>query len=252
MSSVPPKSSFIIYTDTLDILDHMSDEDAGQLFKAIKFYQENGTLPDLSPTVKVAIVPFIRYFEINHAAWLEKKEKRSQTGKENGAKGGRPKKPKITQNNPVGFLTPENNPIGFSETQNNLQKPTITHVTDTVTVTDNKNKDIKEKINNKEKIEKPVFDFSGFDDLEKVETANWIEYKAQIKKPYKTQLGLNSLRRHLLALKSKGILIDSLVFSIGAEYQGVFPPSSKRYDPPPNAISVDKVLKNNPNYEKEF
>jgi len=55
------RKSFVIHIDSLDILDDLSDEQAGQLFKAIRSHQV-GEEVELSPIVKIAFSPFKNQF----------------------------------------------------------------------------------------------------------------------------------------------------------------------------------------------
>jgi hypothetical protein len=89
------KKSFILYNDSLKVLDELTDEQAGVLFKAIFKYQ-NGIETDLDFGLKMAFLPFKNQFERD----LEKYENVVERNKINGSKGGRPnnpKKPKETQ-----------------------------------------------------------------------------------------------------------------------------------------------------------
>lgn len=97
------KKSFIIYNDNLNVLDDLTDEQAGKLFKAIKLYQTEGKI-ELDGLLKAIFTPFKTVFDMND----EKYKKVCERNRINGCKGGRP----ITQNNP-------NNPVGFLETQTN-------------------------------------------------------------------------------------------------------------------------------------
>ena len=117
-------SKFTLYIDTLCVLDEMDDRQAGKLFKAIKAYwlrkaercqQDAGTgfdslMEDF--VTRIAFAPFKAQFERESRSYDDTVSR----NKENGSKGGRPKK---TQENPLGFSeTQENpkNPLGFSET----------------------------------------------------------------------------------------------------------------------------------------
>jgi len=51
----------LIHTDSLDVLDHLSDEEAGKLFKAFRKYHQ-GEETDLSPMLSIAFVPFKNQF----------------------------------------------------------------------------------------------------------------------------------------------------------------------------------------------
>lgn len=56
------RKSFIIHKDSLRVLDELTDEEAGRLFKAIKAYQCGETLTADTLT-KIALSPFISQFE---------------------------------------------------------------------------------------------------------------------------------------------------------------------------------------------
>jgi hypothetical protein len=55
------KKAFLIYKDSLAVLDELSDEQAGQLFKAIKAYHE-GQEPALDFGLRMAFIPFKNQF----------------------------------------------------------------------------------------------------------------------------------------------------------------------------------------------
>lgn len=83
----------MIYADSVEIVNELSDEQAGQLFKAMFHWQKNGTIPDnLEFGMKMAIMPFISQFKRDDEAYLRKVER----NRANGQKGGR--KP-ISENN---------------------------------------------------------------------------------------------------------------------------------------------------------
>jgi len=56
------RKSFILHKDSLEILDKLSDEQAGKLFKAIKFYQKNQEIPTLDFTLDLVFTPFLNQF----------------------------------------------------------------------------------------------------------------------------------------------------------------------------------------------
>lgn len=98
------KKSFLIYIDSLDILDELSDEEAGRLFKAIKSAQKGEDYEPDSIT-RIAFAPFKSQF----ARDLEKYETICERNKNNGLKGGRPKT-EHNPKNPVGSTRGEANP----------------------------------------------------------------------------------------------------------------------------------------------
>lgn len=53
------KHSFVLYTDQKAVIDKLSNEQAGQLIKAIYAYVDTGQLPRLDMTLDLVITPFI-------------------------------------------------------------------------------------------------------------------------------------------------------------------------------------------------
>lgn len=86
------KKSFQLYKDTLKILDRLTDEQAGKLFRAITDFN-NGIEPQLDETLSLVFFPFENQFIRDADAYANKCE----VNKENGSKGGRPLKTEITQ-----------------------------------------------------------------------------------------------------------------------------------------------------------
>lgn len=115
------RKSFIIHIDSLEVLNELSDEQAGQLFKAISDYQKTGK-NNLKGVMSAVFIPFKNQFDRDN----QKYESICERNKINGLKGGRPK-PKRTQKTQV----------VISETQNNPKEP------------DNKNKNDSKNDNDK-------------------------------------------------------------------------------------------------------
>jgi len=85
------KKSLILHLDSLLILDEISDEQAGKLFKAIKNYHSN-SINELDEITKLIFIPFKNQFVRDEEKYINICNK----NKTNGLKGGRPK----TQVNP--------------------------------------------------------------------------------------------------------------------------------------------------------
>jgi hypothetical protein len=101
------KKSFLLHVDALTVLNELSDEQAGQLFKAIASFQ-NGT--NLNPFgdasefgLRMAFLPFKNQF----ARDVEKYNGIVERNKENGKKGGRPKKDDETEKTQPVFEKPK-------------------------------------------------------------------------------------------------------------------------------------------------
>ena len=80
------KESFILYLDSLEVLDILDDEQAGLLFKAIYAYQ-SGDMEMLQQICKsdqsvfVAFIQFERYFKRDSERYQDTCNKRSEAGK---------------------------------------------------------------------------------------------------------------------------------------------------------------------------
>jgi len=102
------KKSFVLYDDSLDILDELSNEEAGKLFKAIREHHINLKTETTQSLKSVAFgsdrllslvfKPFETQLNRDYASYVKKCE----VNKENGKKGGRtsikePKQPSRSQ-----------------------------------------------------------------------------------------------------------------------------------------------------------
>ncbi|CAB4147417.1 hypothetical protein UFOVP514_29 [uncultured Caudovirales phage] len=115
------KKKVIVYTDWITQFKDLTDEEAGKLIKHF-FEYVNDLNPKSDRLIELLFNPIKATLKRDLGAW----ESKQQTNKENGLKGGRPKK-EITQNNP-------NNPNGLLITQNNPQKGVSDSVSVSVSV----------------------------------------------------------------------------------------------------------------------
>ncbi len=72
----------------------------------------------------------------------------------------------------------------------------------------------------------PVFDYTGFDEIEVKTIESWFVYRKEAKKTYKTKSSLTALRNKMLELKTSGSLIEAINHSIAMEYTGLFAPNN--------------------------
>ena len=82
------KKSFIVYCDLEEILNELSDEDAGILFKAMVDYAQNGTEPELGVPLKYVWIPIRQQMERDAEKRNEIKKVRSAAGRKGGVKSG--------------------------------------------------------------------------------------------------------------------------------------------------------------------
>lgn len=107
------KKSFLLYCDQYEIISDLSIEQQGYLLKAIYEYACNDVLIDFTdPILKVVF----KMIKITLDRDAHKYEATCNRNKNNGLKGGRPKKPTRTHPNPK-------NPLGYSETHPNPKNP---------------------------------------------------------------------------------------------------------------------------------
>ncbi len=126
------KKSFLLHIDSLDILDDLTNGQAGVLFKAIKAYQHNEDFP-LDSVVKIAFSPFKNQFFRDDEKYVITCEKRALAG----SKGGKQK---------------------VANASNSKQE--LANVADTKNKTKNKNKNDKEVT-----VDNALFMFDEFWDM---------------------------------------------------------------------------------------
>ena len=98
----------LIYPSHFELIDELTDEQAGKLIKSIGKYEKGITTEFDDMLVKGIFISIKRDFDLQQQNY----EKVCERNGKNGKKGGRPKKPTITEDNPQ-------NPIGYLETHNN-------------------------------------------------------------------------------------------------------------------------------------
>lgn len=112
------KKGFVLYCDLKHTIDHLTDDQAGKLFKHILDYVNDQNPVTEDVITKLAFEPVKQQLKRDLKKW----EKFIERQRENGKLGGRPNKPTETQKTQA-----------FSEKP---KKPVTVTVTDTVTVKD--------------------------------------------------------------------------------------------------------------------
>nr|DAD95773.1 MAG TPA: hypothetical protein [Siphoviridae sp. cthh925] len=82
------KKSFVMYLDYEEHFNLLSDEELGMLVRTIMEYEKTRKIPQLEGMTKMAF----SFIKAQLDRDREKYEKKCQKNRENGAKGGRPKK----------------------------------------------------------------------------------------------------------------------------------------------------------------
>ena len=101
-------NNFVLYADSLDILDLMSNDQIAQLFLTIRDYVLGRDIPELDQVTSIAFLPIKNQLDRD----AKKYEAKCLVNAQNGKKGGRPPKGTGKDGN-------RENPVGFEETQQN-------------------------------------------------------------------------------------------------------------------------------------
>lgn len=102
------KNSFLIYLDYEEQFNLLTDEQVGQLMRAIIKYEKTGIVPELEGMLKMAF----SFIKTQLDRDREKYNKKCEQNRENAKRGGRPKK-----------QTDNKKPNGFEENQMDAKKP---------------------------------------------------------------------------------------------------------------------------------
>ena len=75
------KNSFLMYLDYEEQFELLSDEQVGQLMRAIFKYEKTGIIPELEGMLKIAFSFIKTQLDRDREKWKEEKHKRSEAGK---------------------------------------------------------------------------------------------------------------------------------------------------------------------------
>ena len=124
------RNTFLLYIDRLEVLDEMTDEDAGRLFRAIRDYVKNGSLPERGTVVSIAFHALKPSLDSDAEKYRLMCLQRSEAGKKSGQARAK-KKEEERERTPVHSVEREETTVNFVE-----RKATKRTDTDTDTDTD--------------------------------------------------------------------------------------------------------------------
>ena len=75
------KKSFVLYTDIIESVEELSNEDAGQLFKHILQYVNDENPETENPFVRLSFIPIKQSLKRHLEKWSDTRTKRSEAGK---------------------------------------------------------------------------------------------------------------------------------------------------------------------------
>lgn len=107
------KESFVLYASHRELVEQLSNEQAGKLFKAIFEYTSGNNSIELDSMTRMAFISIRQDLDRNAEKYEAKRKKLS----ENGAKGGRPPKQKTEKEKANGF---SENQMFFLESKKSL------------------------------------------------------------------------------------------------------------------------------------
>lgn len=205
MTNQTQSKSFILHKDSLSVLNKLTDEQAGKLFKSIFAYQVQNILPN-DELVSIIFEPFLNQFKRD----AENYKKTCEARKIAGSKGGKQKVANASKS-----------------------KQKVANLADS----DNKNKnESKNKSENKNKNDLPIFINKNLFD-------SFVQMRNKIKKPltdYAKELLIKDLTKfEAFRTGNANIALEN---SIKNSWQGVFEPKNNynnNYSQPlqPNSIS---------------
>lgn len=134
------KDSFILYTEQLEVIDKLTDEQVGKLFRTIKKYVLTGETDELDLITELAFKPIQQTIDKNNKKWEETREKRAEAGKKGMQSRWDKDNISITNYNKKDFVINEdnkNNKAIAKDNKNNKAILKITKITDNVNVNDN-------------------------------------------------------------------------------------------------------------------
>jgi len=121
------RKSFIIYKDSLSVLDELTNEQAGIIFKAIKDFQ-NGNNVELDFAMKMVFLPFKNQFIRDN----ENYKKKSEINTVNGSIGGKRKVANASERKKRVAILPDNDSVSDNDSVNDTKgkfiPPTIEEV----------------------------------------------------------------------------------------------------------------------------
>ena len=106
------KISFLMYLDYEEQFNLLTDEQLGQLMRAIMIYEKTKELPKLEGIVKMAFAFIKQQLDRDNEKWQEERQKRSEAGKKGMAKRWKSNNKTITNDN-------KNNSVKNVITRNN-------------------------------------------------------------------------------------------------------------------------------------
>ena len=213
------KNNFLLPNRLDAVVARLSDKQAGVLFKGILGYANKGIVSDFEDGM-VAVVFEMAKQEIDYNA--AQYAKTCIINAQNGKLGGAPKGNQNAKKQPTACLNNRNNRTVEKTTENNRKQPKSTENNPNDMSCYDVDNDVDMKTTNNKNPLPPLGELEG-KPLGKV-FAHWLDYRKQIKKPYKSQLSLIECYKKLERLSNGDLKIAEQIVnqSIAQGWQGLF------------------------------
>lgn len=195
------KNSFVLQTRLNAVVAKLSDKQAGVLFKGILEYAENGTMPEFEDSAIVVAFTFVKQ-DMDYAAkkYIDTCNRRAESGR-------------------LGGLAKQANLANASKSKQMLANASKAKHNDDDNDIDN---ELVDKSTNIKTPLPPLGELAG-KTLSKA-FARWLDYRKQIKKPYKSKMSIAECYARLEKLSGGDLAIAEKIVSqsIAQGWQGLF------------------------------
>lgn len=82
------KKSFVVYHDIKEVIDGLTDEQVGKLFRSMVNYSVSGTELQLDGVLRFIFIPIRQQMDRDSTKWEGIREKRAEAGRKGGIKSG--------------------------------------------------------------------------------------------------------------------------------------------------------------------
>lgn len=117
------KKSFVLYCDVIHTISHLSDEQAGRLFKHIAEYVNDKNPVTDDVIINIAFEPIKQQLKRDLIAWEKEKSSRSEAGRIGGIKSGESRKSKQNEANEAVLQKNEANEATLRKSKQNEANP---------------------------------------------------------------------------------------------------------------------------------
>lgn len=229
-NNLPKKNSFILYCDQSELIQKLSDEQAGILIKLVYDYCDNVmTKPEISdPLVDIVFTSLRTSIDRDY----KKYERIVKRNRDNGRLGGRPSKPKKPSGlsgNPKNPSEPDSDSDSGRDSDSEEPKKENTPI-----VPEKKT----QQLNFKDYLQEKIIENNFIGSKDKIfEFYKYRMEKAKAKQ-YKTEKGLNGLFRDLNGCRSAGLIVtDCLEIAMEKNWQTPDPSYFKNGNSMPRAAN---------------